>query len=126
MAVDVVFEIPLSSLDDFLADVGKHPELEPEVQETAAASGGGDIATVLIVLAPPTIASLTTLATVWIKRGSTVEVGGQKVTGISRSVADHLARKLVDAHVANPAPPKDRGATPVHSEKPKPECKPKK
>jgi hypothetical protein len=30
-----------------------------------------------------------------------VEVGGQKVTGISRPVADQLARKLVDAHAAD-------------------------
>jgi hypothetical protein len=103
MAVDVVFEIPLRSLDEFLADVAVYPELEPEIQEAAGAAGGGDLATVLIALASTTIGSLTTLATVWIKRGSTVEVGGQKVTGISRSVADQLARRSNSASASLPS-----------------------
>ena len=108
MPSDVVFEVPQNFLDDFLREAADYPELQPEVQQTVAATGGGDMVTVLVALGSTTIGSLTTLATVWIKRGATVEVGGQKVTGISRPVADQLARKLVDAHTANRT---DRGET---------------
>ncbi len=117
MAVDVVFEIPLNALHEFLADVAAQSELEPEVQVTAAASGGGDLATILIALTSTTIGSLTTLATVWIKRSGTVEVGGQKVTGISRSVADQLARSLVDSQFIGLSLPKASETAPVYARK---------
>ena len=105
MAMDVLFRVPADVVDELYKDLAVDVALRPKTYLTAAATGGGDMVTVLVELAPPTLAALTAIVTAWIRRpGSSAEIDGQKITGISRSVADQLAKKIAEAKYTDPKP----------------------
>jgi len=105
MAVDLVFRIPAEDLHDLLSEISAESGLNPQVIRPAGATGGGDLVTVLIELTPPVLAFLGVIVTSWIKRPrASVEVRGTKITGLSTSVADALAKALVSEKLPGSKP----------------------
>lgn len=92
---DVVFRLPSEDVDTLLEDISSQPTLDPTVFRPAGASGGGDLATVIMTLTPPVLTFLGTVITVWITRPRvSIEVDGIKISGVNEKVAERLVEAL--------------------------------
>lgn len=92
---DVVFSVPTEDVESLLATLRQQASLDIDVLSSAGASGGGDMVSVLVQIAPNVLTFLSGVIVAWIaKPGASIEVDGTKIkaAGVSRSMVEEVLR----------------------------------
>lgn len=91
--MDIVFRIPSEEAADLLQALRADPLLDPKSVQSAGVLGGGELTTILVSISAAAIPLIAKLVMQLDKnRRASVEVGGVKVSGISRKAAEEFLR----------------------------------
>lgn len=96
--MDIVFRVPAEEADHVLQALRADARLQPKTVHSAGALGGGDLATILVSISAAAIPLIVKLIVELDRnRRASVEVGGIKLSGISRAAAEEFLReRLID------------------------------